>query len=181
MKITETPLNGLFIIEPKVFGDARGYFYESFKLNLLEEAAGRPISFVQDNQSKSAKNVLRGLHFQEPPYAQGKLVKVTKGEVLDVAVDLRKNSPTYGKHFSIVLSDVNHLSLWVPEGFAHGFVSKFDDTIFTYKCTNYYNKESENSIKWNDEDLKIDWDCTTPLVSEKDELAQRFSTFASQF
>jgi dTDP-4-dehydrorhamnose 3,5-epimerase len=181
MKITKTPLPGLLIIEPKVFADSRGYFYESFKRELLEEAAEREISFVQDNQSKSAKNVLRGLHFQEPPYAQGKLVSVAKGEVLDIAVDIRLDSPTYGQHFSITLSDNNHLSLWVPEGFAHGFIAKLDDTIFTYKCTNYYHKDSENSIIWNDEDLKIDWNCISPLVSEKDEMAQRFSTFVSQF
>ena len=181
MKIKETSIQDLLVIEPTIYGDERGYFYESFHLEKLENAYGREIKFVQDNQSKSAKNVLRGLHFQNQPFGQGKLVKVIQGSVLDVVVDIRKESSSYGEYFSIVLSGENHKSLWIPEGFAHGFLSLENDTIFSYKCTNYYHKVSEDAIQWNDVDLNIDWQINHPLVSEKDERAQRFSTFASQF
>jgi dTDP-4-dehydrorhamnose 3,5-epimerase len=136
---------------------------------------------VQDNQSLSQKGVLRGLHFQNPPFAQGKLVRVIKGSVLDVAVDIRKDSPTYGEHFSVELSEENKTILWIPPGFAHGFVTLEDDTIFIYKCTAVYNKESEGSLIWNDEDLNIDWRVVNPLVSDKDIQAGNFNDFTTQF
>jgi dTDP-4-dehydrorhamnose 3,5-epimerase len=145
MEITRTEIEGLLIIQPKVFGDDRGYFFESFRLDKLREN-GVDLDFVQDNESLSGKGVVRGLHFQNPPYAQGKLVRVIKGKVLDVAVDIRKNSPTYGEWHSIILSEYNKIIFWIPPGFAHGFHSMEDNTLFQYKCTNYYNKESEGSI-----------------------------------
>ncbi len=181
MKITEAPIKGLLIVEPRVFRDSRGYFFESFHKKKFNEANGRNIDFVQDNQSMSAKGVLRGLHFQNPPFAQGKLVSVVQGSVLDVAVDLRKDSPSYGQHFSIELSGTNNLAFWIPEGFAHGFVALENDTIFSYKCTNFYHPESEDAIIWNDGDLDIKWPVTNPIVSEKDLEAQSFSNFESQF
>ena len=133
MRFIETGIKGLLIIEPKVFGDHRGYFFESFHRQKFSEAVGYEVSFVQDNESMSGKRVLRGLHFQKPPFAQGKLVRVIQGSVLDVAVDIRKDSPTYGQHFTLELSAMNKLQLWIPEGFAHGFASLEDDTIFQYK------------------------------------------------
>jgi dTDP-4-dehydrorhamnose 3,5-epimerase len=136
---------------------------------------------VQDNQSLSQKGVLRGLHFQNPPFAQGKLVRVIKGAVVDVAVDIRKKSPTYGQHFAVELSEENKTVFWIPPGFAHGFVSLEDDTIFTYKCTGVYNKESEGALIWNDEDLDIDWRVENPLVSDKDKAAGNFNDFTTQF
>lgn len=167
MKLITTSINGLVLIQPDVFPDARGYFFESFqKAKFL--ALGIDADFVQDNESMSGKGVLRGLHFQKPPYAQGKLVRVVRGSVLDVAVDLRKASKTYGKWESSVLSADNKLMMWIPEGFAHGFLTLEDDTIFQYKCTNNYNKESECGIIWNDPDLKIEWGTDNPIVSEKD-------------
>lgn len=181
MEITETPIKDLLIITPTVFGDDRGYFFESFNENFFQEKIDPTIHFVQDNQSKSQKNVLRGLHFQNPPYAQGKLVRVITGSVLDVAVDIRKNSPTYGKHFSVVLSAYNNKMLWIPPGFAHGFVSLEDETIFSYKCTNFYNKNSEGCILWNDQDLDIDWSVSSPILSEKDKIGEKFTSFVSQF
>ncbi|HET6243605.1 MAG: dTDP-4-dehydrorhamnose 3,5-epimerase [Bacteroidetes bacterium] len=180
MNLTETPIQGLFIIETKVFSDERGYFFESynkeaFKKNNLD------FEFVQDNVSMSYKNTLRGLHFQNPPHAQGKLVSVIKGAVLDVAVDIRLGSPTYGKHFSLVLSSINNKSLWIPKGFAHGFLALEDQTYFMYKCTNFYNKESEDSLAWNDPDLNIDWGTQSPIVSDKDLMANEFKNFKSLF
>ena len=139
------------------------------------------LDFVQDNQSLSKKGVLRGLHFQNPPFAQGKLVRVIKGAVVDVAVDIRKNSPTYGQHFAVELSEENKIVFWIPPGFAHGFVTLKDDTIFTYKCTAIYNKESEGAILWNDEDLNIDWKVVSPLVSNKDMVADNFNDLTTQF
>lgn len=181
MKITKTPIEGLLIIEPIVFGDERGYFYESFNKDKFNEYVGREVDFVQDNQSLSAKNIVRGLHFQNPPYAQGKLVRVIKGEVIDVAVDIRKNSPTYGEHFAINLSEENKKMFWIPEGFAHGFSSLKDDTIFAYKCTNYYNKESEDNLFWNDTDLNIDWMVDNPIISEKDKEEKLIRNFKTKF
>ncbi len=180
MKVIETHIPGLLEIEPAVFGDARGYFYESYNKQAFKEA-GVPYEFVQDNQSLSAKGVLRGLHFQNPPYAQGKLVRVIHGSVLDVAVDIRKNSPTYGQHHKVLLTGANKRMFWVPPGFAHGFLTLEDDTVFAYKCTNMYDKESEGSVLWNDPELNIDWGVANPNVSEKDNVAPKFSTLESQF
>jgi dTDP-4-dehydrorhamnose 3,5-epimerase len=167
MKIQKTSIEGLVIIHPDVFPDERGYFYESFQKEKFR-ALGIDADFVQDNESMSSKNVLRGLHFQLPPFAQGKLVRVVRGSAKDVAVDLRKNSKTYGIWDSAVLSAGNKLMMWIPEGFAHGFITLEDNTIFQYKCTNYYDKDSERSIIWNDPDLNIDWGIDEPIVSEKD-------------
>jgi len=181
MEIVETGIKDLVIIKPNVFEDDRGYFFESYnKIKFLEK--GIDVNFVQDNESRSMKNVLRGLHFQKPPFTQGKLVRVMRGSVLDVAVDLRKNSPTYGKWASIVLSDKNKWMYWVPAGFAHGFMTLEDDTVFFYKCTNIYNKDSEGSLLWNDPDLKIDWGKEVkPILSGKDKVAPVFKDFISPF
>lgn len=181
MEFELTPIEGLAIIETKKFNDERGYFFESFQKSKFEDFLGYSVDFVQENESSSAKNVVRGLHFQNPPFAQGKLVRVPSGKVVDVVVDIRKNSPTYGKHFSIELSGENGLQLWIPAGFAHGFVSLEEDSILSYKCTNYYSKESEGSILWNDIDLAIDWKVDSPIISEKDKIATEFSQFATQF
>ncbi|MCB0824192.1 MAG: dTDP-4-dehydrorhamnose 3,5-epimerase [Bacteroidales bacterium] len=180
MKLIKTEIEGLLIIEPTVFADQRGYFFESFRLDKLQEF-GVEEKFVQDNESKSQKNVLRGLHFQRYPFAQGKLVKVVKGGVLDVAVDIRKDSPTYGKWFSHELNEDNKTMLWIPPGFAHGFLTLRDDTIFQYKCTNYYDKASEGSIRWNDPDVNILWNVENPIVSEKDQQAPFLKDFISPF
>ena len=180
MTITETNLRGLFILEPRVFEDKRGYFFESYN-NETFKKAGLDLNFVQDNQSKSQKGVLRGLHFQNPPHSQGKLVQVIKGGVFDVAVDIRLNSPTYGQHLGFELSEENKKMLFIPEGFAHGFLTLKDETIFSYKCTNFYNPKSESAIIWNDKDLNINWQVNDPLVSEKDQQALSFLDFESQF
>jgi len=139
------------------------------------------MTFVQDNESKSNKGVLRGLHFQRPPFAQGKLVRVVKGSVMDVAVDIRKDSPTYGKWESRILSEDNKEMFWIPEGFAHGFVTLEDNTVFTYKCTNVYNKESEGSIRWNDPDIDINWNIDNPTLSEKDRISPLFNDLETPF
>ena len=180
MNITKTDIQGLIIIEPQIFKDSRGCFFESWNAKKFNQL-GISEDFVQDNQSVSSKGVLRGLHFQNPPYAQAKLVRVIKGSVLDVAVDLRKTSPTYGKHVSVILSEQNNKSFFIPKGFAHGFLSLEDNTVFNYKCSDYYNKESEGSLLWNDEDLKIDWQIDNPLVSEKDLQADLFKNFKTKF
>lgn len=180
MNIIETPIKDLFVIEPRVFEDDRGYFYEPFNKKRFEDG-GITAEFVQDNQSLSGKGVLRGLHFQNPPHAQGKLVRVIKGAVLDVAVDIRKESATYGKHFSIELNEKNKTMLWIPEGFAHGFLTLEDETIFFYKCTSYYNKDAEDAIAWNDEKLNINWGIAKPVISEKDKNAKPFHQFQSLF
>jgi len=181
MEIVETGIKDLLIIKPKVFEDSRGYFFESYNRDKFIEA-GIEANFVQDNESRSMKNVLRGLHFQKPPFSQGKLVRVMHGSVLDVAVDLRKNSPTYGKWASIILSDKNKWMYWVPEGFAHGFLTLEDNTVFFYKCTNVYSKESEGSLLWNDADLQIDWGLTdSPILSDKDKISPDFRSFESPF
>jgi len=178
--ITETSFRGLYTLEPRVFEDQRGYFFESYNHELFEQN-GLNLNFVQDNQSKSQKGVLRGLHFQNPPAAQGKLVQVIKGSVLDVAVDIRKDSPTYGQHIAIELSEENRMMLYISEGFAHGFLTLRDDTIFSYKCTNYYNPSLESSIRWDDEILNIKWNVIDPIVSDKDQKAPKFADFKSQF
>ncbi|MEC8968377.1 MAG: dTDP-4-dehydrorhamnose 3,5-epimerase [Bacteroidota bacterium] len=181
MFVKESPLKGLFILNPSVFKDERGYFFESFNSKLFAEKTGLLITFVQDNESKSQKNVLRGLHFQNPPFAQGKLVRVIKGSVLDVAVDIRRESNSYGRHIKQVLSEQNKTMMYIPEGFAHGFVTLENDTIFSYKCTNYYNKESEKCLLWNDKTLNINWDVENPILSEKDKLGQNFSSLISKY
>ena len=180
MIITKTDIQGLIIIEPQIFKDSRGCFFESWNAKKFKQL-GISEDFVQDNQSVSSKGVLRGLHFQNPPYAQAKLVRVLKGSVLDVAVDLRKNSTTYGMHVSVILSEENNKSFFIPKGFAHGFLSLEDNTVFNYKCSDYYNKESEESLLWNDEFLKIDWQIDNPLVSEKDLQADLFKNFKTKF
>jgi len=180
MEVVKTSINDLVIIKPTVFEDHRGYFFESYNKEVFLRH-GIDQNFVQDNESMSAKGVLRGLHFQKPPFTQGKLVRVMRGSVLDVAVDIRKNSPTYGQWASVVLSQENKWMYWVPPGFAHGFVTLEDHTIFFYKCTNVYNKESEGSISWNDLDLNIDWKITNPVLAEKDKKAPAFKGFDSPF
>ncbi len=180
MEIIKTKIPDLLIVKPAVFEDKRGYFFESYN---KEKFLGQGVdqNFVQDNESKSMKGVLRGLHFQAPPFAQGKLVRVMKGAVLDVAVDIRKNSPTYGQWASIELTESNKMMYWVPPGFAHGFVTLEDNTVFFYKCTNMYNKASEGSIRWNDPDLNIDWGVADPILSEKDQVSPLFKDFVSPF
>lgn len=180
MEIKELELKGVYLITPNVFEDERGHFFESYNQNVFKEN-GLDLNFVQDNQSLSQKGVLRGLHFQKPPHAQGKLIRVIKGRVLDVAVDIRKNSPTYGKSIALELSEENKLMFYIPEGFAHGFLTLEDNTIFSYKCTNFFNKASEGSLLWNDADLNIDWGNTSPLLSEKDKEAPLFLSFDSPF
>ena len=180
MEITSCQIPDLLIIKPKVFEDDRGYFYESYNAALFQKN-NVDVNFVQDNQSLSQKGVLRGLHFQNPPYAQGKLVRVIKGAILDVVVDIRKNSPTYGQHFDIELNEKNKTQLWIPAGFAHGFLTLENDTIFSYKCTNYYNKASEDCILWNDTDIAINWSIENPILSEKDKMGKTFKSFVSQF
>jgi dTDP-4-dehydrorhamnose 3,5-epimerase len=180
MQITLTSIPDLLIVQPKVFEDNRGYFYESYS-KLLFQQHGIDADFVQDNQSLSEAGVLRGLHFQNPPYAQGKLVRVIKGAILDVVVDIRKKSVTYGQHFAIELNEQNKTMLWIPEGFAHGFLTLENQTIFSYKCTNYYNKASEGCIMWNDKDLGINWNINDPNLSEKDKLGTPFKDFVSSF
>ena len=168
MNITHTPLAGCFIIEPQIFGDSRGSFMETYN----EQKFPVETHFVQDNQSISQKGVLRGLHFQKGEHAQAKLVRVIRGEVLDVAVDIRPNSETFGQHFSIVLNDTNNKQLFVPRGFAHGFIVLKDDTIFAYKCDNFWNKEAESGIIYNDPDIAIDWMLSEDEIqlSDKDKI-----------
>jgi dTDP-4-dehydrorhamnose 3,5-epimerase len=170
MEILAGDIAGLFIIEPKVFGDSRGYFFESFHAEHFAQATGYAVNFVQDNESFSQKGVLRGLHRQVEPYAQAKLVRVVQGSVLDVAVDVRPGSPTYGKYQAIVLSAENRRQFFIPEGFLHGFLTLEDNTIFQYKCSNYYAPEHEAGIRWNDPDIGIDWGISNPILSEKDEV-----------
>ena len=169
MNYIKTALDGVFIIEPKIFGDNRGYFFESFRQDEFEKNISKT-TFVQDNESKSSYGVLRGLHYQKPPYTQSKLIRVVKGTVLDVAVDIRKYSPTFGKHICVELSDDNHRQLFIPRGFAHGFVVLSPEAVFQYKCDNYYAPQSEGAIIWNDPDLAIDWKIPEKdiILSEKD-------------
>ena len=169
MNVIKTDIEGLVVLEPRVFGDSRGYFFESFNARTFEEAVGN-VNFVQDNESKSSYGVVRGLHFQKPPHAQAKLVRVVKGKVLDVAVDLRKDSPTFGKYVAVELSEDNHRQMFIPRGFAHGFSVLSDEVVFQYKCDNYYAPESEGAVAWDDPDLDIDWRVPADkvLLSEKD-------------
>ena len=173
MKVIPTAIEGVLIIEPKVFGDERGFFFESFNQRAFNEAVGQTVDFVQDNHSRSAKGVLRGLHFQRPPHAQGKLVRVTQGSVFDVAVDIRADSPTFGRWVGVELSGVNHRQMWIPAGLAHGFLVTSDSADFLYKTTDYYRPESEGSVRWDDPDLAIAWplEGITPALSAKDAAA----------
>jgi dTDP-4-dehydrorhamnose 3,5-epimerase len=178
MKVTETKLKGCFMIEPKLFKDSRGYFFESFNQHRFNELIGKNIDFVQDNESFSSKGVLRGLHFQAGEYAQAKLVRVVKGSVLDVVVDIRKDSPTFSKHFSIELSEKNKTQLFIPRGFAHGFIVLSDTAVFAYKCDNFYNKASEQGLRYDDPSLGIDWKLPQHefIVSDKDLVLPTLST-----
>ena len=176
MRVTETKIPGLLIIEPKVFGDERGFFFESFNENAFRMATGTNVTFVQDNHSKSTQGVLRGLHYQLPPKAQGKLVRVVQGEVFDVAVDIRKDSPTYGQWVAEILSAENKKQLWIPPGFAHGFLTLTETAEFLYKTTDYWSPEHERAIIWNDETLKIEWplDVAQPILAAKDAAGTAF-------
>jgi dTDP-4-dehydrorhamnose 3,5-epimerase len=170
MTITPTPIEGLIVLTPRIFNDDRGYFFESFNEESFNAAVGYPVQFVQDNQSFSTKGVLRGLHLQKGQHAQSKLVRVTQGEVLDVAVDLRKGSATYGQHYSVLLSADIHNQFFIPRGFAHGFIVLSDTAVFQYKCDNYYNKQAEGGLHYADPELAINWSLPQDevLVSEKD-------------
>ncbi len=176
----ETHLNGVLHIKPRVHQDHRGHFFESFRKDSLEEF-GADLEFVQDNQSLSQKNILRGLHFQAPPYAQGKLVRVIQGAVRDVVLDIRKSSSTFGKYRYFDLSGENFEMVYVPPGFAHGFVTLENSTIFTYKCTQYYNPNSEGGVLWNSPELNIPWGIDNPVLSQKDEVLPPFGEFQSPF
>ena len=182
MEVIKTDIEGVVIIEPKVFGDERGYFSESYSERDFNSQV-REVTFVQDNESKSSYGVLRGLHFQRPPYAQSKLVRVVKGKVLDVAVDLRRGSTTYGKYVSVELSEENHRQVFIPKGFAHGFVVLSDEAIFQYKCDNFYSPEHEKAIAWNDPDLGIDWKLPSDVLvlSAKDRCNPLFRDLESFF
>ncbi|WP_302590700.1 dTDP-4-dehydrorhamnose 3,5-epimerase [uncultured Muribaculum sp.] len=182
MEFIKTGLDDVTIIKPKVFTDSRGYFFESYSKREFDEKI-RPVDFVQDNESMSGYGVIRGLHFQKPPFSQSKLVRCVKGRVLDVAVDIRKGSPSYGKHFSIELSEDNHLMFFVPRGFAHGFAVLSEMAVFQYKCDNYYNPESEGGISIADTSLEIDWhiDPDRAILSDKDLRHVLFKDFDSPF
>ena len=169
MNYRETPIKGVYVIEPRVFNDARGYFFEAFKKAEFEEIVG-PVDFIQDNESKSSRGVLRGLHYQKGEWSQAKLVRVIKGRVLDVAVDIRRSSPTFGKHVMVELSEENKLQLFIPRGFAHGFLVLSEEAVFTYKVDNVYAPQAEAGIRWNDPSLGIEWpiDPQEVQTSEKD-------------
>lgn len=175
MKVTPLAIPDVLLIEPEIFGDDRGFFFESFNQNKFEEATGYKINFVQDNHSKSVRDVLRGLHYQLPPKAQSKLVRVIQGEVFDVAVDLRQSSPTFGKWVGEILSSDNKKQMWIPEGFAHGFLTISDTAEFLYKTTDFYSKDHEQAIIWNDETIGIEWPTDKPSLSDKDLKAVLFN------
>lgn len=181
MEVIKCEIDGLLEFQPQIFSDERGYFFESFNEQKFRDLTGLSLNFVQDNESLSSKNVLRGLHFQAPPFDQGKLVRVTAGSVIDVAVDIRINSKTYGKWHAVVLSAENKKQFWIPPGFAHGFLSLEENTRFLYKCTNYYHPRSEGTILWNDKKLGINWTNLSPIVSSKDKEGENFITFVSPF
>jgi dTDP-4-dehydrorhamnose 3,5-epimerase len=183
MKVITTNLDGVVIIEPKLFKDSRGYFFESFNQKEFDEKIGKHIEFVQDNESMSSYSVMRGLHFQYPPYAQSKLVRCVKGSVLDVAVDLRKGSPTYGDHCGIILSEHNHRQFFIPKGFAHGFVVLSKIAVFQYKCDEFYHPEADGGISITDKDLEIDWviDPDDAILSDKDKVRVCLKDFNSPF
>ena len=179
MKVTTLNIPDVLLIKPEVFGDDRGFFFESFNQKSFEEAVGHKINFVQDNHSRSVKGVLRGLHYQLPPKAQGKLVRVIQGEVFDVAVDLRQSSPTFGKWTSEILSSDNKKQLWIPEGFAHGFLTLSDSAEFLYKVTDFYSAEHERNIRWNDKTIGIKWPALNVSLSKKDQNAKLFEDIFS--
>lgn len=183
MEVIKTEIEGVVIIEPRVFGDARGYFFESFNAREFAEKTGMHVNFVQDNESMSHYGVLRGLHFQQPPFAQSKLVRVVKGRVLDIAVDIRVGSPTYGKYVSVELTEDNHRQFFMSKGFAHGFSVLSDEVIFQYKCDEFYAPQSEGAIAWNDPDLAIDWQIPADkvLLSDKDKKHPFLRDFKSPF
>ena len=183
MNIIKTDIEGLLIVEPRIFGDARGYFFESFSVRDFAAATGIEPLFVQDNESKSRYGVVRGLHFQKPPYAQAKLVRVVSGRVLDVAVDIRKGSPAYGRHVAVELSGENHRQFYIGKGFVHGFAVLSDEVVFQYKCDEYYHPESEGAIAWDDPSLAIDWQVPAGAVilSEKDSHHPKFDEFVTPF
>ena len=183
MNFMPTKIEDLIVIEPKVYTDDRGYFYETYKKRELESYLGYTVNFIQGNESKSTFGVLRGLHFQAPPYAQTKLVRVIQGSVLDVAVDIRKGSKTYGQHITVELSEYNKRQLFIPKGFAHGFVVLSDEAIFSYQVDNYYNKESEGGILFNSSELNVNWQIETKnlKLSSKDKLLSNFKDFTSPF
>lgn len=177
MKLIKTNIEGVVIIEPTLYTDSRGYFFESFNQQRFDELVGRHIRFVQDNESRSARGVVRGLHFQRAPHAQSKLLRVVRGTILDVAVDIRRGSPTYGRHVAVELSESNHRQLFIPRGFAHGFSVLSDEAIVQYKCDNLYAPQSEGSILWSDATLAIDWliKPSTAIISDKDAKASTLS------
>lgn len=183
MEVLKTEIEGVVIIEPRVFGDARGYFFESFNAREFAEKTGMQVNFVQDNESMSHYGVLRGLHFQQPPFAQSKLVRVVKGRVLDIAVDIRVGSPTYGKYVSVELTEDSHRQFFMSKGFAHGFSVLSDEVIFQYKCDEFYAPQSEGAIAWNDPDLAIDWQIPADkvLLSDKDKKHPFLRDFKSPF
>ena len=181
MECIATPIEGLLMVRPQVHADDRGQFVEIWNQRRFDEAVGREVRFVQSNQSRSQKHVLRGLHFQAPPNGQGKLVRVSQGLALDVAVDLRKDSPTFGQHWAVELSPGNGIQFWIPEGFAHGFLALEEDTVFEYMCTEFYAPQSEQSLLWDDPLLGIDWGVEAPRVSDKDAAASSFEAFDSPF
>ena len=183
MTIVKTEINGVFVVEPRVFGDSRGYFFESFNQRDFAQQTGIDVTFVQDNESCSHYGVVRGLHFQLPPYAQSKLVRVVEGCVLDVAVDIRRDSPTYGRHVAVELSAENKRQFFLPKGFAHGFAVLSETAIFQYKCDEYYHPEAEGAIAWDDPTLAIDWKVAPSdmLLSEKDRHHQLFNDFVTPF
>jgi dTDP-4-dehydrorhamnose 3,5-epimerase len=180
MQVTKTFIEGLLVIQPTIFNDARGYFYEPYNRKMFAEI-GIGEEFVQDNQSFSQKGVIRGLHFQNPPHAQAKLLRILQGSIWDVAVDIRKSSPTYGKYFGIELSAENKTIFYVPKGFAHGFLTLEDNTLLLYKCSDFYNKPSEESLIWNDPDVGISWKINNPILSEKDLNGKMLKELKSQF
>lgn len=180
MEIIKTPIEGLLVLQPKIWHDERGYFFESFRSDVFEKL-NIEVNFVQDNQSLSQRGTIRGLHFQQAPYEQGKLVRVVQGKVLDVALDIRKNSPTYGQYYSIELSAENQTQFYIPPGFAHGFSTLEDNTIFCYKCTNYYHKASEGGVLFNDPALGIDWKVEGLFLSDKDKELPLLKDFVSPF
>lgn len=182
MKVIKTDIEGVYIIEPRVFEDARGYFFESYNKRVFDQEVCKT-DFVQDNESCSCRGVMRGLHFQRPPFAQAKLVRCVKGRVLDVAVDIRKGSPTYGKHVAVELSEDNHLQFFIPRGFAHGFAVLSDTAVFQYKCDNYYHPEADGGIAITDESLGINWriDPSGAILSEKDTHHPTLDDFDSPF
>ena len=180
MNITKTSIDGLIVFSPKIHSDERGYFFENFRRNHFDELK-LDIDFVQENESMSQENTARGLHLQAPPFAQDKLIRVIKGSILDVAVDVRKKSPTYGKHIAIELNEHNKKSFLVPKGFAHGFCCLENDSIVNYKCSDYYNQNSEMGLYWNDPALGIEWPISDPIVSEKDKVQPSLQDFKSPF